>query len=134
MANSISLNQSVTTTIDGNRSTLSSNINQDTTSSNFVNAEQDIGSAAWTQLTLGTLSNVLALSIQNDDTVYTASVITIATGSAGGNIIAILPPGWPQFTSWGGLPLNGLYAKVTSGYGGVSTPASASVVWSVQQS
>ena len=88
MANSLSINQTVASTVDGVRTTLTSATIQYTTSSNFIAGGQDVGSAGWTALSLGSLTNVLGLTVLNDNTgPYTASVITVATGSGGGNKI-----------------------------------------------
>lgn len=136
MANSLSINQSVSSVIDGVRTTLSSNTTQNTTSSNFIAGGQDVGSAGWTSLSLGSLTNVLGLTVLNDNTgQYTASVVTIATGSAGLNIIGYLYPGGQLTTQWSGS-LSGLYAMVTSGVNlpPAGVPPSASVQWLVQQS
>jgi hypothetical protein len=134
MANSISINQSVNSTVDNVRTTLASNQNLQTTSSNFIAGTQTIGSVAWTALSLGSLTDIILYSVVNDDTQYSASVITIATGSTGGNTQAILNPGTQTVTPWSGS-LAGLYAKVTGGWPtGVATPTSGSVQWLAQQS
>jgi ammonia channel protein AmtB len=132
MANSININQSINSTVDSARATLGSNQNLQTSSSNFIQGTQTIGSTTWTALSLGSLTDVILYSVVNDNVNYTASVITIATGSVGGNIQAILTPGAQTVTPWSGS-LAGLYAKVTSGYG-VPTPTSGSVQWLAQQS
>ena len=130
--NSISLNQTVTSTIDGVRTVVNSNVVQNTSSSNFIVGGQDVGSAAWVALSVGSLTDVIGITVKNDDSVYSSSIVTVATGSAGQNVIGYVYPGGQMTTMWSGSVAS-LYAKVTGGVK-VATPTSASVMWLVQQS
>ena len=116
MANSTSLNSSISTTVDNISVTGHASVSQNTTSSNAVAGNTNVTSSAWTSISLGSLSNVLSMWIWNDNTTYTASVITVATGSAGQNVISILNPGHASLIGWSGS-LAGVYAKITSGTG-----------------
>ena len=134
MANTYVASQTVTTTIDGVRSSLSTNNTTYVTSSNFIVGGQAVTASAWTSLSLGSLTDVIGLSIYNDNTLNTASVITVATGSAGQNVLGILIPGAQSTIAWSGS-ISGLYAKVTGGYPfGASTPNNGTVQWIAQQS
>ena len=134
MANSISLNQSVTSVIDGVRTTLSSNTTQQTTSSNFIAGGQDVVSTGATALSMGSLTDVSILTVLNDNTgLYTASVIQV-TGSAAIDCGAILLPGYQATIPWSGS-MPAISAKVVSGWPpGTATPAKGTVQWLVQQS
>ena len=133
MSNSISINQSVTSVIDGVRTTLSSNTNQLTTSSNFIAGGQDILATGYSPLSIGSLTDVAIITVLNDNSVYSASVIQI-TGSAGANIGGILIPGYQLTIPYSGS-ISGISAKVVGGWpNGTATPAKGTVQWLVQQS
>jgi hypothetical protein len=112
--NNITINTSMASTVDNITIRGAASVTQTTTSSNAIASSTNVTSSAWTQLSLGSLANVAAIWIQNDNTVYTASVIAVGTGSAGQNTVSILPPGYSSVLSWSGS-LGGLYAKVLSG-------------------
>ena len=134
MANSVSINQSVTSIVDGVRTTLSSNTNQSTTSSNFIAGGQAVTASVWTAISLGSLTDVIILTVVNDNSDNTASVITFATGAAGQNPLATLSPGNQAIIPWSGS-LPSLYAKVVGGYPtGTPKPNDGDVQWLVQQS
>ena len=133
MANSITTNSTVTSVIDGVRTTLSSNTNATTTSSNFVAGGQDIVSANYTHLSVGSLTDVAIFTVLNDNSVYSASVIQV-TGSAGTEIGTILLPGYQATIPWSGS-LPGISAKVVGGWPiGTAIPTYGTVQWLVQQS
>jgi hypothetical protein len=134
MSNQISTQQTVTSVVDGVRTVLSSNQNTYTTSSNFIAGGQVVTSASWASISLGGLSDVRILTVTNDNTVYTASSIYVATGSTGGNIIAKLGPGDQMTTPWLGS-YTSLYARVMDSYPtGATLPTTGSIQWLVQQS
>ena len=133
MANSISTNSTVTSVIDGVRTTLSSNTSATTTSSNFIAGGQNVVSANATPLSVGTLADVAILTVLNDNSVFSASVISI-TGSAAIDVGTILLPGYQATIPWSGS-MPAISAKVVGGWPrGVATPADGTVQWLVQQS
>jgi hypothetical protein len=115
MANTISANASVTSVVDSVRTTVSTNTSTPTSSSNFIAGNAVVTGSAWTNVTVGTLSDVLLLTVYNDPTVYSASVITLASGSAGIGPIAILTPGAQAIIPWSGS-LTTISAKVVGSY------------------
>lgn len=132
MPNSLSIVTTVTSVVDGARTTLNSSNNLNTTSSNFISGTQQMTSSAATNISLGSLTDVLAVTVINDNSVNTASVIQV-TGSVGG-IGAVLIPGSQAVLPWSGS-LGGLSGKVIGGYPpGTATPANGTVQWSAQQS
>lgn len=114
MPNSISVNQSVSSVIDGVRTSISSNTNAYTTSSNFSAGSQDVTSSAATVISFSQLSDVFTLTVVNDNTVYSASVIQI-TGSTTAPINAILKPGEQTTIPWSGSMPN-ISGKVVGSY------------------
>ena len=132
MANSLSTQITVTSTVDGVRTVLSSNNNTNTTSSNFIAGTQQVTSSLYTPISLGSLTDVLSITVINDNTVNTASVIQV-TGSVAG-VGTILVPGAQAVLPWSGS-LAGLGAKVIGGWPvGTATPKDGTVQWSAQQS
>lgn len=120
MANSLSVQISVNSRVDNVTSTLSSTVTNQLTSSNVIIASANVNAAGWTQLSLGTLTDVQNIYVLNDNTVNatgtnntTASYIAVATASNGGNQLAILPPGTGMNIPWSGS-YNSLYGKVVS--------------------
>lgn len=114
MANQISLQSSINTTVNNINVSGRASVSQTTVSPNAIAQTLDVTSSVWTAISLGELDNVMALWVQNDNTTGTASVITIATGSAGQNVLSVLSSGHASLIAWSGS-LNGLYAKITSG-------------------
>ena len=134
MSNSISVQLTTTNTIDNIRNVISNNQSLATTSSNVLVASQAVTSSAWTQLSLGSLTDIINVTLWADNTNYTSSTIAIASGSAGQNVFTILIPDSAATIPWSGS-LGGLYAKVVSGYPvGTATPPNGVVQYSVQQS
>src|ERR1041385_2065275 len=133
--NTLNIQTTMTSTVDNVRTVVSSNRNTPCSSSNFTAGSKTLGSAGWGLINdFSTLTDVAGFTILNDDdTQYSASVIKIATGSSGGNVIAVLIPGAAATIPWSGSH-NGIYGKVTGGYAGVATPASGSVQYLAQQS
>jgi hypothetical protein len=113
MANSISVQTSMTSTVDGFTLSKASSLSANTTSSNAIGQTLSVTSSVWTQLSLGILTDVTNIYVWNDNTVNTASVVSVATGSTGGNVIAVLQPGAAASIPWSGS-FNGLYAKVVT--------------------
>ena len=83
-------------------------------SSNGLADSTTVTSSAYTQLTLGSLTDVRGLWVLNDNATYSSSFITIASGSTGQNVLTVLGSGDAALIPWSGS-LNGLYAKITSG-------------------
>ena len=132
--NTLNIQTTLTSTVDNVRSVVSANQNTQCSSSNFTVGSKTIGSAGWVLISdFSTLTDVAGFCILNDNaTAYTASIISIATGSAGGSSVAVLIPGAMATIPWSGSH-NGIYGKVTGGYG-VATPTSGSVQFLAQQS
>ena len=133
MANSISVQATVTNTVDNIRNVISSNAVTNTTSSNVIVESSAVTASAWTQLSLDTLADVIALTIWNDNVVNTASVVAVATGSGGQNLLTVLAPNAQAIIPWSGS-LAGLYAKVVGGYQGAGGAINGVVQYSAQQS
>jgi hypothetical protein len=124
MANQISINASVTTTVDGLRTTVSSNTNNNQlSSSNSLAGSQNITGSGWTTISFTGLSDVIALTVLNDATVYSQSVVQVLNGT---NVLGTLTPGTQLVTPWSGS-MASISARVT-GYYVNSTFASASYV------
>jgi hypothetical protein len=136
MANFLSTQVTVTNTVDNARNVLSTNANTNTSSSNYIAGTLVVGSAAWTQVSLGSLTDVLGLTIVNDNTTYSTSVVQISGSGPGANecIGAKMTPGTQVVITWSGS-ISTIWAKVVGGYPtGTATPASASIQYSAQQS
>ena len=117
MANSINSQVSVTSVVDGVRTTISSNIYTNTSSSNFLAGSQDVTGSAFTAQTFTGLNDVVSLTVVNDNTVYSASIIQISSSAAGNTLPlgAILIPGAQAVIPWSGS-LTQIATKVV-GYG-----------------
>lgn len=102
MANSISAQMSMTSTVDNMNLSIRSSLSTQTTSSNALGQSSTVTTASWSQLSTGSLSDIRSMAFYNDNTVYSASVIQIATGSAGQNVIVVLQPGDGALISWSG--------------------------------
>jgi hypothetical protein len=83
-------------------------------SSNAIQQSSLLTGSGWTPLSLGQCQNVVGISIWNDNTIYSASVVLLATGSAGGNLISVIQPGQAAAIPWSGS-LGGLYASAIAG-------------------
>jgi hypothetical protein len=83
-------------------------------SSNAIQQTVTVTGSAFSALSTGQLTNVVGISIYNDNSTYSSSVVIIATGSTGGNIISTIQPGQVAAIPWS-ASLNGLYASATTG-------------------
>ena len=115
MANTLSTNASITSVVDSVRTTVSTNTNLQPSSSNFIAGNAVVTSSAWTNVTLGTLSDCIQLTVLSDSTVYSQSVITIASGSNGASVQGTLTPGSILVMPWSGS-LTTISAKVVGNY------------------
>src|ERR1035437_6735260 len=91
MADNFNSNTYVTSRVDGliiQSSNTSVNVN--TTSSNAIGGTAASTGSGWTQQSLTPLTDVLSIWLYNDNTVLSASIISVATGSTGGNVLTIL--------------------------------------------
>ena len=127
--NRLTTNITVNSVIDSETKSIGGSFTQNLVSNSSCGETQDIGSSGWTALSSVALPNILGITIFNDNLSnnYTASVIQVATGSAGQNPISVLLPGAYGFIPWSGS-LNGLYAKVIGGVA-VATPVSGTLQW-----
>src|ERR1043166_8165007 len=80
-------------------------------SSNVSNNTTTVLTGSWQQLPTSSLANVRYM---NFDSLSSQGTIQLATGSAGGNILAILQAGDVAVIPWSGS-LNALYAQTVSG-------------------
>lgn len=131
MSNYVSQQITVTSTVDGVRTVMSSNTNTQTSSSNFLAGSQQVTSSAWTNLSLSQLSDVIALTITNDNTQFSQSVVQVASGSNGQSIIATVIPGGQAVIPWSGS-LSTVSAKVVASYVNSTFSPTASVTPAVQ--
>ncbi len=113
MASSLNFSTTFNSRVDALTLGGGSSTNLTTTSSNAVGETTTLNPSTYTQLSLGSLTDVCALYLYNDNTVYSASVILVSTGSLGQNHIAKLSPGQSAVIPWSGS-LSGLYAKSVS--------------------
>lgn len=128
MAYTVNINSATSAQIDAQPYGLSKSATLTVTSSNAIQQTvSTINAGGWTQLSLGNIINPALITAWNDNTINSSSVITIATGSAGQNIIGFIPSGLPLEIPWSGS-LGGLYAKITSG-----TDSTGSVQYYIQQ-
>ena len=127
MAYNINLGSNASATIDNATYGINQSNAYTVSSSNAIQQNTTVTSLAWTQLSLGALSNVAFVQIKNDITVNSSSVLLVATGSTGGNQIAAIFPGMvPALIPWSGS-FNGLYATAAGGFG------TASLIYYAQQ-
>ena len=117
MANSLTFNTSVNAQVDALGFTANKGVSVGITSSNAIQQSVTLSTSSYTQISLGNLTNVRALWFWNDNTVYTGSVISVATGSTGANQIALMNPGDAAVIPWSGS-FNSLYAEVVNGASG----------------
>ena len=117
MANSLTLNSTVTSVIDGVRTSVANNQSTQTSSSNFLAGSQNVTSSAWTNISFTQMTDVLAVTVVHDNTQYSQSVIQVASGSNGQTPIAVLTPGVQAVIPWSGS-LNTISAKVVGSYAG----------------
>lgn len=104
--------------IDSQPYGVSRNTNYVISSSNAIQQTvTNLTGSVYTQLSTGSLQNVSAIAIFNDNTVVSSSVVLICTGSSGGNVLSNgIQPGLSAQIPWTGS-LNGLYATVVGGAG-----------------
>jgi hypothetical protein len=131
MSNSISQQLTVTSTVDGVRTVAGSNSNTQTSSSNFLAGGQEVTSSAWTDLSFSTLSDVITVTLTNDNTQYSQSVIQFASGSNGASILATIAPGFQAVIPWSGS-LKTVSAKVVGYYVNSTFTITASATPAVQ--
>lgn len=119
MANSISSNTTITSVVDGVRTSVSNNQSTQTSSSNFLAGSQQVTSSAWTNLSFSQLNDVFMLTVVNDNSQYSQSVVQVYSGSngTGGGILANLPPGGQAVIPWSGS-LTTVSVKVIGSYSG----------------
>jgi len=115
MANSISITTAMTSTVDNISVRGNASVNAVTTSSNAVAASVTVNNSTWTALSLGSLANVTAVWLQNDNSVYSSSVVSIGSGSAGQNTLTVMPSGYTSVISWSGSLGSNLYGKIVGG-------------------
>jgi len=138
MANTLNSSVSMTSTVDGARvSSNAPSITATPTSSNCIYSTMAVTSSAWTQVSLGSLTDVLQCYLYNDNTVYSQSLIQISGSGAGGSanpVGTILYPGYSTLLSWSGS-LSGLWAKVVPNpQGAVYQLGQGSLQYILQQS
>lgn len=114
MANSISVQVTETSTVDGVRTVVSSNTTTQTSASNFVAGAEGITGSAWTNVSLSSLGDVFALTVVNDATTYSQSVVQLKVDSA---TVSYLYPGAQAVIPWSGSITN-ISAKVIGYYSG----------------
>lgn len=114
MANSISIQTSIQSVVDGFRLSGTANSNGATTSSNAIGETINVYGNAWTAVSLGALTDVTALWAFNDNTTISQSVIQLSGSGGGMPIGTILPLGASTLLSWSGS-ISGLWAKAVSG-------------------
>ena len=135
MANSISVQTNITNVGDVGRNSLSSNITTYTTSSaGYFVGSATVGSGySALGAAITSLPDVLLLTVTNDNTLYSASVVAISGSNANGTPIgATLIPG-SQAILPNSQSITSISAKVIGGWPiGTPTPASASLAWTVQ--
>lgn len=111
MANSLSANASLSAIVD--QFTLAGNaaVATQTTGSNGIGISVTIATGgSWQSIDVSELSDFRYGWFYNDTT--GSSIITVATGSAGQNILCKLQPGDTSLVSWSGS-IASLYAKTT---------------------
>lgn len=134
---SITQNSTFLSNVNGASYTVTSNTTLQTTSSNYLGGSEQITSSVWTNISFGGFSDLIGITLVNDPTTTSASVVAIASGSAGQGVFATLVPGMSANIGWSGSYNNGngVYAKVVGGWPtGTSTPQIANIKWQVQQS
>lgn len=117
MANTLNYTTNISAQVDALGFSANKSVNLGITSSNAIQQSVTIPTSSFTQISLGSLTNVRALWFWNDNVTFTSSVITVSTGSSGGNQLAVLQPGDSAMIPWSGS-LNGLYANVINGASG----------------
>jgi hypothetical protein len=116
MANSISIQSTVTSTVDGVRTSVSSNTSTNTSSSNFLAGALDVTGSAWSDVSFSTLGDVISLTVVNDISTYSQSLVQVNSGSAGaGSPLGYLKPGEQAIIPWSGS-LQGITARVVGSF------------------
>ena len=100
--NQLSTNATVMSVVDSVRTTVSTNQNTQTSSSNFIAGNAVVTGSVWTAITLGTLDDVIGMTFYNDSSVYSQSVISVALGAAGTPVATTLIPGAQAIIPWSG--------------------------------
>lgn len=122
--NSILAQSSVTGVVDGLTVTISSNnYNNALSSSNSLAGSQTVTGSAWSTVSFAGLADVILLTVLNDSTQFSQSVVQVLNGT---NVLGTLNPGSQLVTPWSGS-LASISARVT-GYYANSTFESASYV------
>ena len=114
MANTLNYSTNLNAQIDALGFSANKSVSLAITSSNAIQQSVTVNTSSYGAISLGSLSNVRAVWLWNDNSNYSASVISVATGSTGGNQIAILQPGDVAVFPWSGS-YNSLYAEVING-------------------
>jgi hypothetical protein len=113
--NQLSTNANITSVVDGVRTTVSTNINTQTSSSNFIAGNAVVTGSAWTAVSLGTLTDTIQLAVFNDPTNFSQSVIQISASNGANPVGAILIPGAIAILPWSGS-LTSIAARVVGSY------------------
>jgi hypothetical protein len=138
--NQLSTNATVTSVVDSVRTTVSANINTQTSSSNFIAGNTVVTGSSWTTIDTGGFPDVIQLTVYNDPTVFSASVIQVTGSSATTPIGAILIPGAIAIIPWSGsIPtiagkVVGSYPPFVAGSGAANQFGQGNVQFLAQQS
>ena len=131
----LTLGGNINSSVNGANYSVSSIVSLQTSSSTYLGGAEPVTSSAWTNITFGGFPNLLGIYLQNDATIYSASVISVASASNGAGVFAILPPGAAAVIPWSGSynGNNGVYAEVVGGWPiGTPTPQAGQLKWQVQ--
>jgi|ERR1035437_467788 hypothetical protein len=138
--NQLSTNASVNSVVDGVRTTVSTNINTQTSSSNFIAGNAVVTGSVWTTVTLGTLTDCIQAVFYNDNTQFSQSVIQISASSGGNPLGSILIPGSIAILPWSGsltsvaVRVIGSYPPFVSGSGVANQFGQGNIQFLAQQS
>ncbi len=117
MAYNLNISAGASAVIDAGTFSISKNGTLSVSSSNAIQQNVTLQTGSWTSISLGNLTDVAYLSLFNDNALYTASVISLATGSNGSGKLATIQPGLSALIAWSGSLT--LYGSVNSGSGPV---------------
>ena len=123
MANQINVSISSTATVDSYSGAVRSSVNTQTTSSNAFGGSVAINNATWININTGSCSDIRNITVVADNSVYSSSVVALATAVDGSPIISYFRTAQGDGLSipYSGSTFPGLWAKIVAGTDTVGT-------------
>ena len=123
MSNSINISINASATVDSYNGSVRSNVGTQTTSSNALGGSIVVNNSTWTNISTGSCTDIRNIAVVSDNSIYSSSVVAIATAVGGTPIIAYInsTQGDGLSIPYSGSTFPGLWSKIVKGPDTVGT-------------